>query len=57
MKILIFESYPTNFSREKIALEELGHSVTLFNPYLHKKNYKNKLKAKQVVYQDKNLFG
>lgn len=43
MKILIFESYPTNFSREKIALEELGHSVTLFNPYLHKKNYKNKV--------------
>ncbi len=43
MKILLYESYPDNFSREKLALEELGHKVTLFNSYLHKKIFSNKI--------------
>lgn len=54
MKILLYESYPDNISREKIILEELGNSVYLFNPHKYNKKY-NKIINKIITYLPSDL--
>lgn len=55
MKILLYESYPNNISREKIILEELGNSVYLFNPTKYIKKY-NKIINKLITYLPSDII-